>query len=245
MMEGQDSGPEMSCGGCSVGSSRQVAVVGVKFHNLAKLEHFNSEGFELELEDQVVVESEDGERFGVVSEATSRIRGGCGVGCMKRVRRRATPLDSESFQRNGVKEKEALAYCKERVQQRGLPMRLVTADQALDGRKVTFYFTSEGRVDFRELVRDLAQRFHTRIEMRQIGVRDESGVKGGYGPCGRNLCCSSFLKEFAPVSIRMAKEQNLSLNPSKISGMCGRLMCCLRYEHSGKEAPATSEPVSA
>ncbi len=229
---------ESGCGGCSVGGAREVAVVGIRFHNLAKVEHFNSEGFELEIEEPVVVESEDGDKLGTVTEATSRIRGGCGVGCMKKVRRRATPQDSELSRRNQVREKEALVFCRERVIQRGLPMKLVTADQALDGRKVTLYFTSEGRVDFRELVRDLAQRFHTRIEMRQIGVRDESGVKGGYGPCGRNLCCSSFLREFAPVSIRMAKEQNLSLNPSKISGMCGRLMCCLRYEHSSKDAPA-------
>ena len=127
---------------------------------------------------------------------------------------------------------------------RNLPMKLVMADQSFDGKKIVFYFTSEGRVDFRELVRDLAQRFHTRIEMRQIGPRDESGVKGGYGPCGRNLCCSSFLKEFAPISIRMAKDQNLSLNPSKISGMCGRLMCCLRYEHTSKDTLPHHESAS-
>src|SRR5262249_15291236 len=194
--------------------------------------------------ERVVVGGDDGERFGAVSEAPSRIRGGCGVGCMKKVRRRATSQDAEMDRKNAQREKEALLYCRERVDQRGLIMKLVTADHTLDARKLTFYFTSEGRVDFRELVRDLAQRFHTRIEMRQIGVRDESGVKGGYGPCGRNLCCSSFLKEFAPVSIRMAKEQNLSLNPSKISGMCGRLMCCLRYEHSPKESAAREEPVT-
>ena len=241
MTELEEGGSEHGCGGCSVGSAREVAVVGIRFHNLAKSEHFSSEGFELEIDEPVVVDSDDGERFGTVSEATSRIRGGCGVGCMKRVRRRATAQDSDMDQKNAVREKEALGYCRERVSQRGLLMKLVTADHTLDGRKLTFYFTSEGRVDFRELVRDLAQRFHTRIEMRQIGVRDESGVKGGYGPCGRNLCCSSFLKEFAPVTIRMAKEQNLSLNPSKISGMCGRLMCCLRYEHSSKEAPAPPE----
>jgi cell fate regulator YaaT (PSP1 superfamily) len=163
---------------------------------------------------------------------------------MKRVRRRATPQDAELFQKNEIREREALAHCRERVAERNLPMRLVAADQSLDGRKVTFYFTSEGRVDFRELVKDLAQRFHTRIEMRQIGVRDEAGVKGGYGPCGRNLCCSTFLKEFAPVSIRMAKDQNLSLNPSKISGMCGRLMCCLRYEHTSREGAPSPEPAT-
>jgi len=233
------------CGSCEVGSGRQVVVVGVRFHNLAKVEHFNSEGHELELDESVVVEGDDGERLGMVAEATSRIRGGCGVGCLKKVRRRATSLDRDLFQRNSLREREALAYCRERVLERGLSMKLVSADQVLDGRKITFYFTSESRVDFRELVKDLAQRFHTRIEMRQIGVRDESGVKGGYGPCGRNLCCSSFLKEFAPVSIRMAKDQNLSLNPSKISGMCGRLMCCLRYEHSPKESPARDGPVSS
>jgi len=164
---------------------------------------------------------------------------------MKRVRRRATVQDAELFHKNELREKEALIYCRERVVERALPMRLVAADQSLDGRKVTFHFTSEGRVDFRELVKDLAQRFHTRIEMRQIGVRDEAGVKGGYGPCGRNLCCSSFLKEFAPVSIRMAKEQNLSLNPSKISGMCGRLMCCLRYEHAPREGAGSAEAPTA
>jgi cell fate regulator YaaT (PSP1 superfamily) len=244
MTEIENMSSDTGCGGCSVGSAREVAVVGVRFHNLAKAEHFNSEGFELDIDEPVVVESDDGERFGTVSEATSRIRGGCGVGCMKKVRRRATSQDADMDRKNASREKEALVYCRERVDQRGLSMKLVTADHTLDARKLTFYFTSEGRVDFRELVRDLAQRFHTRIEMRQIGVRDESGVKGGYGPCGRNLCCSSFLKEFAPVSIRMAKEQNLSLNPSKISGMCGRLMCCLRYEHSGKETAAAGEPVA-
>ena len=233
------------CGGCSIGEGREIAVVGVRFHNFTKVEHFNSEGFELELDEPVVVDAEDGEKFGTVSEATSRVRGGCGAGCMKRVRRRATSQDVDIFGKNAIREKEALAYCRERVGERSLPMRLIAVDQSLDGRKVTFYFTSEGRVDFRELVKDLAQRFRTRIEMRQIGVRDEAGVKGGYGPCGRNLCCSSFLKEFAPVSIRMAKEQNLSLNPSKISGMCGRLMCCLRYEHTPKETAPNPEPASS
>ena len=209
---------------------------------MGKEEHFSSEGFELEIDEAVIVESEDGEKYGTVSEATTRLRGGCGSEGMRRVRRRATPQDTDLFERNALREKEALAYCRERVAERNLPMKLVAADQSLDGRKVTFYFTSEGRVDFRELVKDMAQRFHTRIEMRQIGVRDEAGVKGGYGPCGRNLCCSSFLKEFAPVSIRMAKDQNLSLNPSKISGMCGRLMCCLRYEHTPREGSPGAEP---
>ncbi len=245
MLENHEPGPGDSCGGCSIGRGREVALVGVKFHNLAKAEHFNSEGFELDIDEAVIVDSEDGEKYGVVSEATSRTRGGCGVGCMKRVHRRATLQDTETFRRKVVREKEALTHCKERVDERKLPMKLVTADQSLDGKKVTFYFTSEGRVDFRELVRDLAQRFHTRIEMRQIGVRDEAGVKGGYGPCGRNLCCSSFLKEFAPVSIRMARDQNLSLNPSKISGMCGRLMCCLRYEHTPKEPAPGPDPAHA
>jgi len=244
-MENPELGTEDGCGGCAVGRGREVVVVGVKFHNLAKVEHFNSEGFEFEIDEAVIVDSEDGERYGTVSEATSRTRGGCGVGCMKRVRRRATFQDREVFQEKVGREKEALLHSRERVDERNLPMKLVTADQSLDGKKITFYFTSEGRVDFRELVRDLAQRFRTRIEMRQIGVRDEAGVKGGYGPCGRNLCCSSFLKEFAPVSIRMAKDQNLSLNPSKISGMCGRLMCCLRYEHTPKDPLQHSDPTHA
>jgi len=230
------------CAGCPGGRGGERTLVGVKFHNLGKVEHFSSEGFELEIDEAVIVESEDGEKYGTVSEATTRLRGGCGSEGMKRVRRRATPQDTDLFDRNAPREKEALAYCRERVTERNLPMKLVAADQSLDGRKVTFYFTSEGRVDFRELVKDMAQRFHTRIEMRQIGVRDEAGVKGGYGPCGRNLCCSSFLKEFAPVSIRMAKDQNLSLNPSKISGMCGRLMCCLRYEHTPREGSLGADP---
>ena len=232
--------------GCPGNRGGERALVGVKFHNLGKEEHFLSEGLELEIDEVVIVESEDGEKYGTVSEATSRLRGNCGSEGMRRVRRRATPQDRELFERNALREKEALAACRERVAERNLPMKLVAADQSLDGRKVTFYFTSEGRVDFRELVKDMAQRFHTRIEMRQIGVRDEAGVKGGYGPCGRNLCCSSFLKEFAPVSIRMAKDQNLSLNPSKISGMCGRLMCCLRYEHTPREGPVgTPDPPSS
>jgi len=228
--------------GCPGNRGGERTLVGVKFHNLGKEEHFISEGFELEINEAVIVESEDGEKYGTVSEATTRLRGGCGCEGIRRVRRRATPQDTDLFERNALREKDALAYCRERVAERNLPMKMVAADQSLDGRKVTFYFTSEGRVDFRELVKDMAQRFHTRIEMRQIGVRDEAGVKGGYGPCGRNLCCSSFLKEFAPVSIRMAKDQNLSLNPSKISGMCGRLMCCLRYEHTPKEGSLGGEP---
>jgi len=233
------------CGGCPGGRDVPTPLVGVKFHNLGKVEHFDSTGFELEMDEAVVVEGEDGERYGIVSEPTARLRGACGNGNLRGVRRRATPQDTDLFIRNALREKEALIYCRERVTERALAMKLVAADQSLDGRKVTFYFTSEGRVDFRELVKDLAQKFHTRIEMRQIGVRDEAGVKGGYGPCGRSLCCSSFLKEFAPVSIRMAKDQNLSLNPSKISGMCGRLMCCLRYEHSPREGQAGAEPSSA
>jgi cell fate regulator YaaT (PSP1 superfamily) len=230
------------CGTCAVGRGREVPMVGVKFHNLAKVEHFHSGELELEIDDAVMVEGDDGERYGRVVEPTSRVRGSCGVGCMKRVTRRATAEDSEVFRHKVAREKEALGFCRVRAGERQLAMKLVTADQTFDGRKITFYFTSEGRVDFRELVRDLAQRFHARIEMRQIGVRDEAGVRGGYGPCGRNLCCSTFLREFAPVSIRMAKDQNLSLNPSKISGMCGRLMCCLRYEHVPREAAPASEP---
>ncbi|HMC83187.1 MAG TPA: regulatory iron-sulfur-containing complex subunit RicT [Candidatus Polarisedimenticolia bacterium] len=244
MPENLESGADEGCGGCSVGRGREVSTVGVRFHNLARSEHYLSDGFECEIGEEVIVDSEDGERYGTVCEATSRTRGGCGVGCMKRLHRKATSQDTEIFQKKVDREKEALALCRERVTERNLPMKLVMADQSFDGKKIVFYFTSEGRVDFRELVRDLAQRFHTRIEMRQIGPRDESGVKGGYGPCGRNLCCSSFLKEFAPISIRMAKDQNLSLNPSKISGMCGRLMCCLRYEHTSKDTLPHHESAS-
>jgi cell fate regulator YaaT (PSP1 superfamily) len=149
---------------------------------------------------------------------------------MKQVLRTATVEDLESAARNQAREKDARAYCLKKIAERGLDMKLIRVEYLFDGSKAIFYFTADGRIDFRELVKDLAYAFHTRIEMRQVGVRDEAKMVGGIGICGRELCCSSFLREFEPVSVKMAKEQNLALNPTKISGQCGRLLCCLGYE---------------
>jgi cell fate regulator YaaT (PSP1 superfamily) len=243
----QGSGPEVrpvTAGGCGCdspraeGSGQGVAVVGIRLHGQVRVTQFNSGDLDLEMGDQVVVEGPQGNEFGEVVQPTTRALRSCSIGCMRRALRVTSGEDLEGFRQRLEIESQAKAHCRERIRERSLPMRLVRVEQTEDSRKMTFYFSAEGRVDFRELVRDLAQKFHTRIEMRQIGVRDEAGVRGGYGDCGRALCCSTFLKEFAPVSVRMAREQNLSLNPSKISGMCGRLKCCLRYEYH----PAGGDP---
>jgi len=208
---------------------------------------FNSGDLELEMGDQVVVEGPQGNEIGEVVQPTTRALRSCSIGCMRRALRVTSGEDLAAFRQRLEIEREAKAHCSQRIRERSLPMRLVRVEQTEESRKMTFFFSAEGRVDFRELVKDLAQKFHIRIEMRQIGVRDEAGVRGGYGDCGRALCCSTFLKEFAPVSVRMAREQNLSLNPSKISGMCGRLKCCLRYEYhpaGGDSAlPPEDEPL--
>jgi len=159
----------------------------------------------------------------------------------------ATPAEVLWNEENLRRQREAFEFCQSRIKQRRMDMKLVYAEESFDRRKLTFFFTSEGRIDFRDLVKELAQQFHSRIEMRQIGPRDEAKVLGGYGICGRPLCCTTFLKEFAPVSIRMAKRQGLSLNPSKISGRCGRLMCCLKYEDTGEDlrTPPKTQPQPA
>lgn len=156
---------------------------------------------------------------------------------LPRVLRRATIEDEEAFARKSIAERDAAAYCRDRIAELRLSMKLGKVEQQLDGRRLTFHFTAEGRIDFRDLVRDLAGRFHTRVELRQVGDREDAGMRGGMGPCGHSLCCSSFLKKFDPISIKMAKAQGLSLNPSKISGMCGRLMCCLKYEYDPEAGP--------
>lgn len=250
-----DAPQSVSAGGCGCGAStgggngNAVAVVGVRLPGQVRVTQFNSGGADFEMGERLVVEGEQGTEIGEVVQPTTRARKSCGIGCMKRALRVATSEDLEVFARRRDLETEARDFCRERILSRQLPMRLVRVEHSEETKKVTFYFSSEGRVDFRELVRDLAQQFHSRIEMRQIGVRDEAAVRGGYGDCGRALCCSTFLKEFAPISIRMAREQNLSLNPSKISGMCGRLKCCLRYEYhpAGGDAalPPEDEPLPA
>jgi cell fate regulator YaaT (PSP1 superfamily) len=216
----------------------EVAVVGVRLHGQARISQFNSGDADYEIGETVVVEGDQGSQIGCVAQPTARARKLCGIGCMKRVLRAAAPGDIQTHDDRVAAEKEAGEYCRARIRERSLPMKLVQVTQSNESRKLIFGFTAESRVDFRDLVKELAQRLHTRIEMRQIGVRDEAGIRGGYGPCGKALCCSTFLTEFAPISIKMAKAQNLNLNPSKLSGMCGRLKCCLRYEYE----PAGGDP---
>jgi cell fate regulator YaaT (PSP1 superfamily) len=233
------SGGSCGSGGCGAGGSDGPLrdVVGVRFHNTAKTHYHDSTGLQLKKGDPVIVETDHGEESACVVLPTGPSRRFAGVGTLRRVLRLATPEDLARDRENRRREAEAFDFCAARVKGRRLEMKLVYAEETFDRRKLTFYFTSEGRIDFRELVKELAQQFRSRIEMRQIGPRDEAKALGGYGICGRPLCCTTFLKEFSPVSIRMAKRQGLSLNPSKISGRCGRLMCCLKYEDTGDDAP--------
>ncbi|MDD3269830.1 MAG: stage 0 sporulation family protein [Syntrophomonadaceae bacterium] len=207
-----------------------VWVVGVRFKPAGKIYNFECEAFDLQPEDAVIVETVRGIECGIVALGKRELGENQLVLPLKRVIRKATPEDISAYENNQQKGKEAMEVCKKKIKEHNLPMRLIDVEYTFDLGKIIFYFTAEGRVDFRELVKDLAAIFKTRIELRQIGVRDEAKMVGGIASCGRILCCNSFLGEFAPVSIRMAKEQNLSLNPAKISGICGRLMCCLKYE---------------
>ncbi|HWQ76221.1 MAG TPA: stage 0 sporulation family protein [Syntrophomonas sp.] len=205
-------------------------VVGVRFKPAGKIYYFDGGDFELTKGEAVIVETVRGIEYGEVALDKREVEDDQLVLPLKKVIRIATQEDRNVFAANKQKEKEALELCKEKVRQHNLPMRLIDVEYTFDMGKIIFYFTAESRVDFRELVKDLASIFKTRIELRQIGVRDEAKMLGGIGTCGRVLCCNNFLGDFEPVSIRMAKEQNLSLNPTKISGICGRLMCCLKYE---------------
>ncbi len=212
-----------------------VTVVGVRFKRAGKIYYFDPGDIEIKLGDHVIVETARGIEYGDVAIAPRQVPESDIVSPLKKVIRVATKEDDEHEQENRKKEKEAFEICLKKIEKHGLDMKLIDVEYTFDNNKILFYFTAEGRVDFRELVKDLASVFKTRIELRQIGVRDESKMMGGVGVCGRILCCSSFLGEFDPVSIRMAKEQGLSLNPTKISGTCGRLMCCLRYEQEAYE----------
>ncbi|MGR6837229.1 PSP1 domain-containing protein [Syntrophomonas erecta] len=205
-------------------------VAGVRFKPAGKIYYFDSEGMEFEAGEAVIVETIRGIEYGNVAIGTREVPEEELVLPLKPVIRKATDQDYRIHDNNRQREIEALEICKQKVKQHNLPMRLIDVEYTFDMGKLIFYFTAEGRVDFRELVKDLASIFKTRIELRQIGVRDEAKMLGGIGTCGRILCCNNFLGEFEPVSIRMAKDQNLSLNPAKISGICGRLMCCLKYE---------------
>ncbi len=212
-----------------------IKVIGVRFKKAGKIYYFDPSGLEIKKGDFVVVETARGIEFGECVIGIKEIPESDIVATLKSVIRVAQEDDINKHKENKVKEKDALDICLKKIEEHGLNMKLIDVEYTFDNNKVIFYFTADGRVDFRELVKDLATIFKTRIELRQIGVRDEAKMLGGLGPCGRPLCCSTFLGDFASVSIKMAKEQNLSLNPTKISGICGRLMCCLNYEQSTYE----------
>ena len=212
-----------------------VKIVGIRFRTAGKIYYFDPLDFELETAMHVIVETARGIEMGTVLIPPKEVEDDKVVSTLKPVIRIATDEDEKIISKNKDKEKEAFAICKEKIIKHGLEMKLVDAEYTFDNNKVLFYFTADGRIDFRELVKDLASIFKTRIELRQVGVRDETKIMGGIGICGRPLCCHSYLSEFIPVSIKMAKEQNLSLNPTKISGVCGRLMCCLKNEEETYE----------
>lgn len=210
-------------------------VIGVRFKNMGKMYYFDPAGLQTKVGDQVIVETSRGTECGNVVMANREVREDSIVSPLKPVLRMASAQDLKTVERNRQREKEAFTICQQKIEKHQLEMKLVDVEYTFDNNKILFYFTADGRVDFRELVKDLASVFRTRIELRQIGVRDESKMLGGLGICGRPFCCASFLGEFQPVSIKMAKEQGLSLNPTKISGTCGRLMCCLKYESEAYE----------
>lgn len=221
-------------------------IIGVRFRNVGKIYYFSPQEFDIYAGDHVIVETARGVEYGTVVLAPRDVEEDKIVQPLKDVLRVATPEDDEHEAENRIREKEAFAICLEKIKNHGLEMKLIDAEYTFDNNKVLFYFTADGRIDFRELVKDLAAVFKTRIELRQIGVRDETKILGGIGICGRPLCCHTYLSEFAPVSIKMAKEQNLSLNPTKISGTCGRLMCCLKneqetYEYLNSKLPAVGD----
>ena len=212
-----------------------INVIGVRFKKAGKIYYFDPSDLDIKKGNFVVVETARGIEFGECVIGIKEIPETDIVAPLKSVIRVAQEEDINKHKENKVKEKDALDICLKKIEEHGLNMKLIDVEYTFDNNKVIFYFTADGRVDFRELVKDLATIFKTRIELRQIGVRDEAKMLGGLGPCGRPLCCSTFLGDFASVSIKMAKEQNLSLNPTKISGICGRLMCCLNYEQSTYE----------
>ena len=210
-------------------------IISVKFKENGRAYSFDPAGITAEIGESVIVETQNGTELGTVSAANHEVDNGAIVKPLRKVLRKATEKDMARRDENKRKEKEAFGICEELVLAHKLDMKLVDVEYSFDAGKIVFFFTSDGRVDFRELVKDLASRFHTRIELRQIGVRDEAKMLGGLGICGRPYCCKQFLNDFQPVSIKMAKEQGLSLNPTKISGSCGRLMCCLKYEQDAYE----------
>ena len=210
-------------------------IIGVRFKSVGKVYYFDPDGHTVEKEDRVIVETSRGIECGEVILSNRKVDDKQVTQPLKKMLRPASRQDLEKFEKNREKEESALKVCQEKARSHNLEMKLIDVEYTFDNSKVVFYFTADGRVDFRELVKDLASVLKTRIELRQIGVRDEAKILGGLGICGRPFCCSTFLDEFQPVSIKMAKEQGLSLNPAKISGACGRLMCCLKYEQEAYE----------
>ena len=219
-----------------------AVVIGVRFKEVGKIYYFDPDGKEFALDQLVIVETTRGVECGTVAIPNREVEDESIIKPLKKVVRVATKEDRKRIEDNHNKEKRAYRICQEKIAANKLEMKLVGVEYAFDNSKILFYFTADGRVDFRELVKDLASVFRTRIELRQIGVRDEAKMLGGLGICGRPFCCSSFLGEFQPVSIKMAKEQGLSLNPTKISGTCGRLMCCLKYEQPAYEELLRTTP---
>lgn len=226
-----------------------IKIIGVRFRNVGKIYYFNPKDFKIKVGDHVIVETARGVEYGKVVLGPKDMDEEKVVQPLKEVIRIATQKDKAKEEANRKKEKEAFQICLKKIRAHELDMKLIDVEYTFDNNKVLFYFTADGRIDFRELVKDLAAVFKTRIELRQIGVRDETKILGGIGICGRPLCCHTYLSEFAPVSIKMAKEQNLSLNPTKISGVCGRLMCCLKneqetYEYLNKKLPNNGDTVT-
>ena len=221
-------------------------VIGVRFRTAGKIYYFSPGKYVIKKGDHVIVETARGVEYGTVVSAPQDIEDEKVVKPLKTVLRTSSTKDDEQEKANREKEKEAFKVCLEKIKKHNLDMKLIDAEYTFDNNKILFYFTADGRIDFRELVKDLAAVFKTRIELRQIGVRDETKIIGGYGICGRPLCCHSYLSDFVPVSIKMAKEQSLSLNPTKISGVCGRLMCCLKneedvYEELNRKMPGVGD----
>ena len=226
-----------------------ITIIGVRFRNVGKVYYFSPRELDICVGDHVIVETARGVEYGFVVLGPKEVDDSKVIQPLKEVIRIATPKDDAREESNRKKEKEAFEICQKKIRAHNLEMKLIDAEYTFDNNKMLFYFTADGRIDFRELVKDLAAVFRTRIELRQIGVRDETKIRGGIGICGRELCCHTYLSEFAPVSIKMAKEQNLSLNPTKISGVCGRLMCCLKneeetYEELNNNLPSAGEAVT-
>ena len=226
-----------------------IKVIGVRFRNAGKIYYFSPGNMEIKTGDHVIVETARGIEYGYVVLGSRDVEESKVIQPLKSVIRMATKDDKNKEQPNRKKEKDAFKICQEKIRKHNLEMKLIDVEYTFDNNKILFYFTADGRIDFRELVKDLASVFKTRIELRQVGVRDETKIVGGVGICGRALCCHSYLTEFIPVSIKMAKEQNLSLNPTKISGVCGRLMCCLKneeetYEYLNSKLPGIGDYVT-